>query len=373
MRKKIYLPFALVTGVLVFSGFWIFISASLGLLAREDGAAFSSVAVNQILFGLVGGGFAAFFFSRSDHKKLKPYIPYVFAGSVILMLLTFVPGIGVELKGASRWLSLGGFSFQPSELFKGAAVLLFARILSNRYREASQWKRGLIPCAGILALAALLLLLQPDTDTLLVIALALLSMLFAAGGRMAHILLLVLIGVTLAAGLFLSRPYLFERITTFIHPERDPQGSGYQIQQSLIAIGSGGLFGKGFGQSTQKFNNLPEPIGDSIFAVAGEEFGFLGGVGLLILYLLFIAFGLRIASRATDSFGGLASLGLVILIGGQSFINIASSVSLFPLSGMPLLFVSHGGTALLMALAEAGIIMSVSRSMRTKGSVFQAS
>lgn len=362
-KGRVSIPFLATVIFLTAFGFLIFTSASLGLLAREEGATFSSVAVSQILFGLILGGLAAFILSRLDYRIFKAWAPYVFGAAVLLTILTFIPGIGLELKGAHRWIHLGSFTFQPAEALKGAAVLLLAALFATNYRRVGTLRGGLAPFLAILGVCGVLLLLQPDTDTFLVLALALTGMFFAAGGRLLHLTLLALVGIIAAGGLILARPYLLDRVMTFVDPSRDPLGSGYQIQQSHIAIGSGEIFGRGFGQSVQKFSYLPEPIGDSIFAVAAEEFGFVGSTLLVAAFLAFVASGLRIAARAPDAFGGLLVCGLVILIGGQSFINIASLLGLFPFGGMPLIFISHGGTALLVALAEVGVILSVSRRM----------
>ncbi len=363
MKKGVDYPFLLATGALLLLGFLVFLSASLGLLAREGGASFSSVATNQFLFGIVLGIFGAFVVSRIDYRRLRPLALIFFGLAVLLTLLTFVPGIGVELKGANRWLDVLGFSFQPSEVLKFASIFYLAALIANLRKEIVTL-RGLMPLASILGISSIILLLQPDTDTVLVLTLAGVSMYFLAGGKIRYILGLSILAVGALALLAFMRPYVMDRIVTFVDPARDPQGSGYQIQQSLIAIGSGGILGKGFGESTQKFSFLPEPIGDSIFAVAAEEFGLWGSLLLLLLFFAFLATGLRIAARAPDLFGGLLSAGLVILIAGQSFINIASLVGIFPLTGMPLLFVSHGGTALLITLLEVGVILSISRQMR---------
>ncbi len=354
------LSFLGITLALVGFGFIIFSSASLGLLSREGGATFSAVAAHQALFGLLLGSIAAYILSRFNHRHLQRLAPYVFAGTLLLTLLTFVPGIGLELKGAHRWLSIGSFTFQPAELLKFGTILFLASVFSSRHRDLTSL-RGLGIFLAILVLPLGVLLFQPDTDTALVLGAAASAVFFAAGGKVRHFLLLGLMAAGVGAMLLMSRPYLMDRLLTFVDPSRDPQGTSYQIQQSLIAIGSGELTGRGFGQSVQKFSYLPEPIGDSIFAVAAEEFGFIGSVGLVVLFFLFVASGLRIASHSRDFFGGLLVTGLVILIGGQSFINMASLLGLFPLSGMPLIFISHGGTALLAALAEVGIILSVSR------------
>lgn len=356
-------PFLLVTCALVVFGLLIFTSAALGLLARS-GASFTSVAVNQLVLGLVCGGIALWVFSRLDYRQWARYTPYFFGFAMILTACTFVPGIGLELKGASRWIELGPVTFQPVEILKLAVVAFLAAIFAARMKTIHTLKGGVLPLAIVVGSAAALLLLQPDTDGAAIIGLASLGMLFAAGGRVWHLLAIILIGVGAVGIAAYQRPYLMERFTTFLHPEADTRGAGYQLNQSLIAVGSGEWTGKGFGQSIEKFSFLPEPIGDSIFAVAAEEFGFLGSVLLILLYASVALLGLRIAARAPDPFGGLLVVGIVLLIIGQSFMNIASIVGLIPLSGLPLIFVSHGGTALAISLAEIGILLSVSRRMK---------
>jgi cell division protein FtsW len=364
MKKTIDTPFLIVLSVLVISGLIIFTSAALGLLARDGGASFSSVAVSQLLLGLVCGSFACFFFAVLDYRQWRRFTPYFFGFAIFLTLLTFVPGIGLSLKGASRWILIGSFSFQPEEILKFATVTFLAAIYAAKFKTVGTIKGGIVPLLAVAGSSALILILQPNTAGVIVIGATASGMLFAAGGKIWHLLLLAGLGVAAIGVAALVYPHVHDRITTFINQAEDPQGAGWQIQQSLIAIGSGGFTGRGLGQSVQKFSYLPEPIGDSIFAVAGEEFGFIGGVFLLFLYVALALLGLRIASRAADPFGGLMVVGLVILIVGQSFFNIASTVGLVPLVGIPLIFVSHGGTALAIALAETGVILSVSRRMR---------
>jgi len=210
------------------------------------------------------------------------------------------------------------------------------------------------------------LLKQPDTDTYLIIVFSGLAIFLAGGGKWKYIFIAGIIGVLGIVALAFAKPYIMSRITTFMHPENNALGSGYQIQQSLIAIGSGGLTGRGFGQSIQKFNFLPEPIGDSIFAVAGEEFGFFGAITIIILFIFFTFRGLKIATRVPDTFGRLMVVGIVILIVSQAFVNIGAMVGVLPLSGIPLPFISHGGTALFMTLAEVGIVLNISKNKKNK-------
>lgn len=345
--------------LLTVAGFFIFTSASLGLLAR-DGASFQSVAMNQSI-GLIIGTVIFYIMSRVNYKNLKKHAFYIFIGAIVLNLLLFIPFLTLDHGGASRWIDLGFVTFQPSEFLKIAFIIYFAAWLSSVKERVSTFKFGIVPYIVIVGILAILLLAQPDTDTLVVIAGTGLVMLLVAGARIKHILMLGLT-MLLMLGLVISfRPYVKQRIMTFINHSSDPQGSGYQIQQSLIAIGSGQGTGRGFGQSVQKFNYLPEPIGDSIFAVGAEEFGFIGSVVLIALFLLFFIRSIKISVNSVDSFGGLTVLGIAILIIVESFMNISSMLGIIPLSGMPLLFVSHGGTALIITLGAAGIIANISK------------
>ena len=362
--KSIDTPFLLALCALVIFGLLIFTSAAMGLLARDGGATFTSVAASQLLFGLVCGSILLVFFARLDYQKIRPYTPYFFGFALFLTMLTFVPHVGLSLKGAARWIMIGHFSFQPEEILKFATILFLAAVYASHYKAISTLRGGIIPLALIPGSAALLLLLQPNTAGVIIIGLATVCMLFAGGGRVWHLALLALIGVSVITAAAFIYPHVRDRIDTYLNAADDPLGSGYQIQQSLIAIGSGGFTGRGFGQSIEKFSYLPEPIGDSIFAVAGEEFGFIGSVLLVLLFTLFAILGLRIAARAPDPFGGLVVVGLVMLIVGQSYFNIASTLGLVPLIGVPLIFVSHGGTALALALAEIGVILNISRRMK---------
>jgi len=362
MKRSVDMPFLLVVSFLVVGGLLIFTSAALGLMAR-DGATFASVATTQVLLGLVGGGIALLFLMNIDYRKWRTWTPYIFVLALGLAALTLTP-LGLELKGASRWLIVGPISFQPQEFLKFATIAFLAAIYAARITDIRTVRGGILPLLLITGAASTILLLQPDTDAVVIICGAAAVMLFIAGGRVSHIIGLILVAAVIIFLLALERPYLMARFTTFIDPSADALGAGYQLQQSLLAIGSGGMWGRGFGQSIEKFSYLPEPIGDSIFAVAGEEFGFFGSTLLTLLFAFFALLGLRIAVRAPDIFGSLLVVGLVTIIAGQSFFNIASTLGLVPLSGLPLIFVSHGGTALAMALAEVGVILSVSRRMK---------
>ena len=346
--------------VLVVSGFLIFSSASLGLLART-GASFSSVAFNQFLFGIVGGGLSMFFLSNIYYRNLRQYAFYIFIFSVLITLAVFVPGIGATHGGATRWINILGFSLQPAEILKIGFVIYVATWLSGMNQHVTSFVAGTLPFIGIVGLVGGVMLLQPDTDTFMIMAAAALAMFVTAGGRWRDVGYMILAAVVLLALVAFMRPYIMDRLTTFMHPEDDPQGAGYQIQQSLIAVGSGGFSGRGFGQSIQKFEYLPEPIGDSIFAVYSEEFGFIGSTLLILLFLGFTFRGFKIAAVAQDMFGMLLVVGFMTLIVLQAFLNMGAMLGVAPLSGLPLPFISHGGTALLATLTMVGIVLNVSK------------
>lgn len=289
---------------------------------------------------------------------------YIFGLALVLTTLVFIPGIGLELNGAQRWLDLRVITVQPAELLKIAYVLYLATWLSGQKQKLKKPMHGIIPFSVITGLAGIILLLQPDTGTFLVLAAAGGVMFLVSGARIRDILILVLVAIIGLGVIAMARPYVLDRITTFFDPSRDPLGSSYQVQQSLIAVGSGQVIGRGFGQSVQKFNYLPEPTSDSIFAVFAEEFGFLGSVILVIGFMVFGLRSLFIAARAPDMFGGLAAVGIAILVVAQSFLNIGSMLAVFPLTGLPLIFISHGGTALITALASVGILLNISRFKR---------
>jgi len=360
MQKNVDKTLLIIVLTLVTLGFFIFSSASLGLLARE-GARFSSVAFSQITFGIIGGGIAMFLMSQIYYRNWRKYAFYIFVATCLLTLAVFIPGLGLEHGGAQRWIVIAGFSFQPAELLKVGFVIYMATYLSGVRKQINSFKHGTLPFIGILTVVGIILLLQPDTDTFLLMGTAGMAMFITAGGSWRDVGLMFLSGVILLAILAFTRPYIMDRFTTFLDPLDDPQGKSYQIQQSLIAIGSGGFGGRGFGQSIQKFEYLPEPIGDSVFAVYSEEFGFLGSSFLIMLYSFFTFRGYKIATHSTDLFGMLLVVGFMTLIIIQAFLNIAAMLSLAPLMGLPLPFVSHGGTALLTTLISVGIVLNVSK------------
>lgn len=345
---------------LVTIGFLIFSSASLGLLAR-GGASFGSVAFSQFTFGILGGGAAMLLLSNVHYRHYRKYAMYIFIFGLFATLSVFIPGLGMTHAGATRWLDLGVTTVQPSEFLKLAYIIYLATWLSGMHKHVGDWRYGLIPFGVISGVTGIVMLLQPDTDTFLVMATGGLAMFVVAGARIRDLLILGLCGIALIATVAFLRPYVMDRLLTFMDPGADPLGSGYQINQSLIAVGSGGVAGRGFGQSIQKFEYLPEPIGDSIFAVFGEEFGFLGIMLLIGLFVAFALRGFKIAHLGADMFGVLLVTGIITIIMAQAFLNMGAMLGVAPLSGLPLPFISHGGTALLATLAAMGIVLNVSK------------
>lgn len=344
---------------LVLTGLAIFSSAVLGLLARESSSVSQDILL-QTGLGL-GLGFLGLGIARSlSISFLKRIAPYLFGFSILLTALVFVPSVGLSANGATRWIDLGFTTLQPSEFLKIGFVLALAWWLAPRARQLGNIKKGLLPFLLILALPTGLLLAQPNTSTALLIIATGMVMYFAGGAPwrdfgILTFLLIVALGIVISV-----RPYVLQRVKTFIDPSANSLGSGYQIQQSLIAIGSGGFAGRGFGQSVEKFNYLPEPSGDSVFAVFSEETGFIGSTFLLLLFVALSARGMVIAGGSRELFGGLVALGFSFLIIFQAFVNISAMLGIIPLTGLPLPFVSHGGTALMAVLIMCGFILNVS-------------
>jgi cell division protein FtsW len=360
---KVNKVFLFWTVVLVVGGFFIFMSASLGELTKNE-SVFSSVAFNQSFYGLFLGSIACLIFAKIDYHIWKKYSFIFFIGSIILTLLVFAPHIGMEHGGAKRWIDLKVISFQPAEFLKIAFVLYFAAWLTSIKEKVASFKWGLLPFILFSGILGAVLLAQPDTDTFFVIIFAALAMYIAYGAKWRHIGAVFLAGIAVLTILYFVRPYIKQRIDVLIHPVANDQTIGYQFNQSLIAVGSGQVWGRGFGQSIQKFHYLPEPIGDSVFAVAAEEFGFVGAFILTFLFVMFGLEGLKISIKSKDDFGRLVSLGIVILIVSQAFVNIGGIIGVLPLTGIPLPFVSHGGTALFITLVEVGILLNISRSSK---------
>ncbi len=360
-EKKIDRFFLTIVLILIAVGVAMFVSASLGILVRNQ-KTFYSVLFSQLVLGLSFGLVGMYFALKINYKFWRKYAFFLFLSSILLTAAVFLPHVGWSHGGAERWIKLGSLgTFQPVEFLKFGFIIYFAAWLSWAKHRVKDFKFGMLPLGILLAIIAVILLKQPDTKSFILITVTGVSMLFITGVPMKYIAGVGLAVVLALTSLVFFTPYLQDRVKTFLDPSQDPHGASYQIQQSMIALGSGGIFGRGFGQSIQKFSYLPEPQGDSIFAVLGEELGFIGTVSIILLYSLFALRGLRIANRSPDLFSRLLVSGIVILITAQSFMNIASIIGVFPLTGVPLVFMSQGGTSFMIDLVAIGVVLQVSK------------
>ncbi len=319
---------------------------------------------HQLFYGVIPGLIALYFIQKIHYSFWRKISVLMFLASVVFLVLVFVPGLGTKIYGASRWLKLGPFSFQPSEMLKLSIIVYLAAWLSGRKEKVQDFFEGLVPFLAIIALVSFLLIKQPDMGTLGAIIFIAMPIFFVSGAKMSHMFLIASGGLLSFFILVKMESYRMGRLMVFLHPEIDPRGIGYQINQALLAIGSGGIFGRGLGKSLQKFNYLPEPVGDSIFAIIGEELGLVGACLLVGLFVFLAIRGLRIAKYAPDQFSQLAAVGIISWMIFQAFINISAISGLIPLTGIPLPFISYGGTSIIFLLAGAGILLNISKHVR---------
>ena len=312
--------------------------------------------------GFVTVGLAALYiFSRIDYHVWKKYAKLLLIAAVVILGLVLIPGVGFKSGGTMAWFSLGPFLLQPSEFIKLALIFYLSSWFDKKSGAETNFWFGILPPLGASLALAAMLLLQPDLGAAIVYAMIAATIFFTAGARIKYLLGLGALG---AAGLWFviqTAPYRIARITSFLHPEQDPQGISYHITQALIAIGSGGWWGYGFGASRQKHSYLPESIGDSIFAVMAEELGFVRILLIILLFAGFAVFGLRLALRAPDRFGQLTAAGITGWIVFQALVNMGAISNLLPLTGMTLPFISYGGSSILALCIGVGILLNISR------------
>lgn len=316
---------------------------------------------HQLFYGVLFGLLALIITSRFNYQRWKKFAAFLLLATLFLLVAVFIPAIGLEYGGAKRWIGIGPLTMQPTEVVKLTFILYLATWLEKRQKGIRDWKYGFLPFITILGIIGFLIMLQPDLGTMSVIIATAIVIYFIAGARWRHLAAIGGTGIVLFWILIKSAPYRMARFTVFLNPELDPQGIGYQINQALLAVGSGGLFGRGLGKSIQKYNYLPEATGDSIFAIVAEELGFIRVLALIALFVFLTVRGFIIAKRAPDVFGKLVATGITAWIAFQAFINMAAMVALVPLTGIPLPFVSYGGTALLLTLAAVGILINISK------------
>ncbi|KYD08151.1 hypothetical protein B4102_1233 [Heyndrickxia sporothermodurans] len=320
-------------------------------------------AKRQLLFAGVGV-IAMFFIMNVDYWTWRSWAKVILIGCFLLLVLVLIPGIGMERNGSRSWIGVGAFSIQPSEFIKLAMIAFLAKFLSEQQKYITTIKKGLLPSLSLVFLAFGMIMLQPDLGTGTVMLGTCIVMIFIAGARIFHFVILGLIGVGGFVALILSAPYRMARITSFLDPWQDPQGTGFQIIQSLFAIGPGGLFGQGLGESRQKFFYLPEPQTDFIFAILSEELGFIGGTFVLLLFSLLLWRGIRIALGAPDLYGSFLAVGIISMVAIQVMINIGVVTGLMPVTGITLPFLSYGGSSLTLMLMAIGVLLNISRYAR---------
>ncbi|MCX8130130.1 MAG: putative lipid II flippase FtsW [Clostridia bacterium] len=354
--------------------FWIFMTVII-LLALGTIMVFSASApsaynyendayyfLKKQLFVLPPGLFAMFFMMNFDYRKLGKLSPIILVTCIIFILLVPLPGVGMTINGARRWINLRFTSFQPSEFAKLAVILFFSYSLSKRKDQLQSFFKGLLPYLFLIGVfAAMLLLLQKHLSGTLVIVMIACVILFSAGAKISHFVMLTVPAVCGVAVAIIIEPFRMQRLYAFLDPFKYKQDEGWQAINSLYAIGSGGLFGKGLGKSMQKYLYLPEPHNDFILSVLAEELGFIGVVVVLTLFLIFIWRGIKVSINAPDVFGSLTAIGITSLIAVQVIINVAVVTSSMPTTGMPLPFFSYGGTNLLFFMCEVGILLNISR------------
>lgn len=350
-------------GILVFFGLLALTSASGPMGFAKFGDAYFFVK-RQLLFGVIPGIVAFLVLARVDLNWVRRLAWVAYGGTVALLVLSFIPGFSSVINNSHGWLNIFGYSFQPSEVAKLTITILLATLLSQKEHDWSDWKTGLAPIMGAIAPALLLILAEPDVGTASIIVVIVFGMLYIARLPKMYLMVLGAVGAVCFLLLILVAPYRAQRITVFLHPESDPKGIGYQINQAFLAVGSGGFWGLGYGHSRQKFQYLPEVNADSIYAVIAEENGFLISAGLVVLIIFMSVRGLRIAKNAEDEFSCLLVSGIMVWFVWQSFLNIGAMVGALPLTGVPLLFISHGGTAMLSALAGVGLVANVSKTSK---------
>jgi len=346
------------TVMLLITGLLAVYTSSFAIAYHEYGDA-NFFVKRQVLFAVAGLG-AMLFFMRMDYNRLRVLSVPMLLLALVGLLLVLTP-LGVESNGARRWLQLGPVTLQPSEFAKLAIIVYISAWLSSRGKDISQFSLGFVPFVLLLSIVGALIISEPDMGTTVIIVCVACTLFFVAGAPLTHLALLLGAGAASSYLIISTREYQLDRLTSFFAPESDPQGVGFQILQLLIAMGSGGPFGLGWAASRQKHLYVPGSHTDGVFAILGEELGFIGLMAILALFAFFMYRGLRVAMKSRDSFAMMLGVGIVSWIAFQTLINIAGITRTIPLSGVPLPFLSYGGSALITVMAAVGILLSVSR------------
>jgi cell division protein FtsW len=357
-ERRLDIILLLVTLILVTIGtVMIYSSSSIIAMKRfNDGQYFLK---KQIFFVLLGLGIMVLMTKISYEQLKKLAYPGILL-SVVLLSLLLIPHVGIRAGGATRWLKMGFFSFQVTELVKVSMVLFLAYFLTRKNNYITDFKRGMLVPLLVTLLIVGLILLEPDFGTAVIITVIMMLMLYLSGCRILHLAGIIALFVPVGVYLLLHKSYRLARLTSFLDPWKDPQHSGFQIIQSLLSFGSGGTFGVGIGDGMQKLFYLPEPHTDFILSIIAEESGFIGVLIVIFLFAILIVRGFLISFKAPDLFSTLLAAGLTMVIALEAFINIAGVMGLIPLKGLALPFVSYGGTSLIMSLTAAGILLNIS-------------
>lgn len=315
---------------------------------------------NQALF-LIIGLVLLYFISKIDYMYYFKKANFFLISCFILLILVLIPGIGTVRNGSRSWFGIGSFGIQPSEFMKLSLIIFTAKYLCIKEKDLKDIKKGVLPILGIILLVFGLIMLQPDFGTGVILVMSIIGMLFIGGVDFTFFFKLGVVGIISIIILILSAPYRLKRILSFLNPWKDPLGSGFQIIQSLYAIGPGGLFGMGLGNSRQKHFYLPEPQTDFIFSIISEEFGFMGIIIVATLFLIIIIRGITIAKKSRDLFSKYICFGITFGIAFQTILNLMVVVGLIPVTGVTLPFLSYGGSSLLISMVSMGIVLNISR------------
>ncbi len=365
-HKPDYLLISVVLAIVIFG--LIMLSSASSVVSFQKYGDPNYYLKHQFLVGVLVGAVGFLIVSKIDYRLWRKLSLMLLVFTIILLVFVFIPGVGFGYGGANRWIGIFGYTFQPSELAKLTFILYLAALLEKKGEGVKDFKHGLLTFVFLLGIVAGLILLQPDMGTMLSLVVSSIAVFFVAGAAWSHLALIGLGGTGLIFLLIKMAPYRAARLTIFLNPEIDPQGIGYHINQALLAIGSGGIFGLGLGYSRQKFNYLPEVAGDSIFAVIAEELGLIFSILLIGLFIMLMLRGYKIARSAPDTFSKLVATGITSWFVFQAFVNIGTMLSILPLTGIPLPFISYGSSALTISLIAFGVLINISRYTKQKSS-----
>ncbi len=348
-----------ITVILICIGIVMIYSAS-GIYAGEKYHDSLFFLKRHLIFLLIGF-IATFFLMSFDYRSLRYFAKPAIVLAVILLVLVLMPGLGREVSGAKRWFRFKFISFQPSEFANLAVIIYIADFISRKSDSLRNFKEGFLPPVAVMGLVLLLILVQPDLGSVVALSMVVFIMLFAAGTRFSYLVSLFLLSLPALYFLVFSVPYRRARVLAFLNPWLDPRGSGFQVIQSQVALGSGGIFGVGLGQSKQKLFYLPAAHTDFIFSIIGEELGLIGTLIVVCLFIFFLREGFKIIRNTADKFGYYLGLGLVLLVAFKAIINIGVSCGMFPTKGLPLPFISYGGSSLIFEMMSVGLLMNIAR------------